>query len=348
MFLIKNRKFITFISIVVFLLGSIISFLLYLFYGENSIDTVWHINAFFMVLYPLLICIISFYKFRINQYLRSFEGQMFGIITLVFFIRLFRNIYQLSMEIKDIPTLDFLYSPFFAALRIVPSLLLIILLIKLIKNYETQVNSNSQIFFIFIIILIFSADNIGYMGNLFMAVNQYSHIKIIIRFLYNLLDVTILILSVWIYLALKNNKYTKLWNYFAMGAGIWVLSNIIYLISNDNNYLPMLFIASFGKSFGSLLIFNGVLNNNFKSVYNTDMRKISLNKNLLQILEYIRSNQGCIKLDITGKFEITRMTTDAKLKILQDIGFITVEKEGRQRKIFISEKGLDYFNSKSD
>lgn len=345
MYLIKNRKIITLISIIIFLIGCVVSFLMYLLQEEGSSDYIWHINAFFTILYPSLVCIISYYKFKINQYFRSFEGQMFGIVAIVFFFRLIRNIYQLSMEIKDIPTLDFLYSPFFAVLRVIPSILLIVVLMRLIKNYEPQLNWSNQILFIFICIFIFSADSLIYMNTFFIGMHNVPYTESIIRFLYNLLDVTILIFSVWIFLALRNNTYTKLWNYFVMGAGIWVLSNIIYLISNDSNILLLLFTASFGKTLGSLLIFNGLLNNNFKYDYSSDIKKITLNKHFLIILEFVRSKQGCIKLDITKKFNITRMTTDARLNKLQNIGLIIMKKNGRQQEIYISEKGLDYLNS---
>jgi len=349
LFIHKNKKNIVKIVWILFLLSLLSSLLIGIFLRYESEDLLRNIVDGSILFFSLFTLFAAVYKFKLNRYFKSLEGRVFGVLFIVILFSYLSEVYWILLErIFDASIGELYYNEWVNLGWIIASILIILLFLKIIKYYKIELTINKYLIWALVtLVLIIAFDYFAIQPILQTPITKdYTYTdKFIGDLLYPVVDLVTLIILIGIFLFLKNNKKARIWVYIIAGISIKAVTDLIYIIivSNESYETGIHFMVEYGYILCSTVIGTALLKYNFKYDFK-DFSKIQLNKSLVSILTYIRFNSRCMKMDVTKEFNITRKTTNVKLDKLEELGLITVEKDGRSTSITISEKGIDYMN----
>lgn len=320
---------------------------------------VWPISYFYVIAYSFFVMIVALYKFKMHRYLKTPEGKIFGVVS---GIMLFSFLSQVSWVIINIilkesmPTEILGVKPhivfssiFMNFSRGIVYLLGIFLLVKIIKIQEVKFSHNRQILWIVIAVLLIMLFDIMFIHPALLEIIAQGNVFLIAKSITDLvcpvMNIFLLLFSLWLFIIIKNKSKEKQTTYGALGLTVVSLIELVYvsLLNKDYYNENMSFLIGLGYIIEFLILAYAA--NKLKVNDSIKVSKIRLNKAYIEVLNYIKFNRDCIKKDITKKFSITRMTTNAWLEKLSSIGLISIRKYGRTKLIRLSDKGINYLNS---
>lgn len=299
----------------------------------------WPVTYFYAVGYSFLVMLSVLFMFR--KSLNSAEGKVFGV---VFGIMLFSFLSQLSWVLLNIIPKESIAPSVFLGVfmnlsRAAAYLLTLILLIKIVKYYKPQVSWGKQTIWVLSAFLVILAFDVAFFHRMLLTTIGEGSFFLITKDLIDLacpvLNILLLLFSLWLFISLVT--YKKSAAYTVLGLGVISLIDLFFVsLLNMEYYSQKLsFLIGIGYTLEYMMLATAAI----KLRYGAEIAKLQLDKKIMALLEYIRSNPGCIKKDITRYFSITRMTTNEWLSRLSNLELIQEQRRGRVRHIGLSEKG---------
>ncbi len=312
---------------------------------------VWPIAYMFTIFYSFSVMVVALYKFSNNKYIWTFEGKVFGLIC---GIMLFTFLSQVSWMLWTLfgtspsfvlgyASYELFFTIFMNFTRAVVYVLGIILMIRTIRSMEPRITWPKQIIWLFLaLISIMAFDILVIHPSIFALITQRNAFLIakgLIDLVCPILNIFLLLVSIWGFihlLSLKKAKFTGI-----IGLIVAALIELVFIaMMNENYYNQSLSqLISLGYILQYMIIAYALI----KYKANDELEK--LNQKLVSILKYVKFNPNCIKKDISKNFNITRMTTNTRLRKLSSLGLLDIEKHGRTKLIRLSEKGTIFLNA---
>jgi len=310
------------------------------FFGKLIVDV-------YRILFPFAAVIISYLKSKRNHFCETFEGKTFCILLLIFLFGLYsETMWQIHEKIFGYNVLDMIYNIWINIGWVLQTILTLILTLWILVYYNKRLTIQKQIIWIIVtIVIVFLYNRIAFDPILHKTTFFYTFFKrLIIQLIYNIFGLLNLVLSIGAILSIGDVKKARLWFFLAWGMASVSVSLLALNFVVDNYSYEEGYLVHLGFVFYYLVTSSALSKYNFKYELDKEFAHINLERNLINILSFIRNNRNCIKMDITRRFNITRKTTDARLNQLRELGLIEISKSGRSSVLIITERGLDYLN----